>query len=59
MNKCPAGHYIDNIVVLHGALLCCGGLGVERCKHYETCLNDHGIRLSKNGRRIRIRKVGK
>ena len=50
------GTYTDNDVVLHGALVCCGGFGVERCKYYEDCLKDFGIRLSKNGRRIRIKR---
>ena len=54
--KCQAGHYTDNDVVLHGALVCCGGFGVLRCKFYEVCLKDYGIRLSKSGRRIKIKK---
>ena len=54
--KCHMGTYTDNDVVLRGTLVCCGGFGVERCKYYEDCLKDFGIRLSKNGRRIRIKR---
>ena len=56
MNECKAGHYTSNDVVLHGALICCGGLGQPRCKYYEDCLKDFGFKLSKNGRRIRVKK---
>jgi len=54
--ECYIGTFTDNDVVLHSALVCCGGFGVDRCKYYEKCLSDFDIKLSKNGRRIRIKR---
>lgn len=54
--KCKAGHFKDNSVVLHGALVCYGGFGQPRCIHLDKCLEDNGFKFSKNGRRIRIKK---
>ena len=57
MGKCKAGHYRENTPVIRGAIVCSGFPKDEgRCKHYEDCLKDFGIRLSKNGRRIRIKE---
>jgi len=54
-NVCAKGHYMSNIVVTHGALVCCGGFGQPRCEYYRSCLADNGFKLSKSGRRIKIR----
>ncbi len=53
--KCKVGNYTTNKVVLHGAIVCSGGFGVDRCQYYQECLANCGIKLSKNGRRIRIK----
>ena len=56
--KCKAGHYTVNDVVLHGAIVCSGWPGKDgRCKWYEDCLKDFGFRLSKDDRRIKIKRI--
>jgi hypothetical protein len=52
---CAQGYYKDISVVLHGALVCCGGFGQPQCKYYIDCLKNNGIKLSKSGRRIKIK----
>jgi hypothetical protein len=55
-NVCAAGHYTSNMVVLHGALVCWGGFGQPKCEHCTDCLADNGFKLSKTGRRIKMRR---
>ena len=54
--KCSKNYYTTNSVVLHGALVCCGGLGQPRCDQYKICLLDNGVKLSKTGIRIKVKK---
>ena len=55
---CKAKIYTDNSPCLMGAIVCCGFPKDEgRCKYYEDCLKYYGIKLSKNGRRIRTKEI--
>jgi len=56
MNDCAAGHYITNVVVTRNPLVCSGGFGQPRCIYYQICLYQNGYKLSKNGRRIRVKR---
>lgn len=50
---CKAKLYKDNRVVLVNPLVCHGGYGQPQCEYYRECLKDHGIRLTKDGKRMR------
>lgn len=40
-------------VVLINLLICQGGYGQPQCAYYRACLAEYGIRLTKDGRRMR------
>jgi hypothetical protein len=46
MGECKSGQFMDNMVVTHGALICYGGYGNERCKFLKDCLKDNYSNLN-------------
>jgi hypothetical protein len=60
MGECRANQYVNNSVVLRGAVVCHGWGQQKPCEHLEKCLADYNMKIIelKNGKRRIVRVKG-